>query len=512
MFEFLKGKQDKRVKPKRRQAQMRNFNAAGVNRLTSDWTNTIQTGDSALRMGLKSLRARSRQLADNNDYARKFFNTVKCNVIGGRGIRLQVRSKDANGKFDKKANRLIEEGWLDWGKKVNSPTTDGRMSWVDAQRLFIESVGRDGEVIIRMVPGYPNKYGFSIQILEADHLDEEFNTTLSNGNFIKMGIEFNQWNKPVAYHLLREHPGDQIFSQKRFSANLYERIPAEQIIHAFIVTRPSQSRGLPWMHTAMMRLHMLGGYEEAELVAARVGASKMGFFTSPDGTSYNGQDEEDGAMIMEADPGTFEQLPEGMEVTTFDPQHPNSGFEAFEKAILRGVASGLNVSYNSLASNLEGVNFSSIRHGTLEERDNWRDLQAWVAEHLCDVVFTQWLTMAMTVRAIPLPIAKFDKFNKPLWRGRGWMWIDPLKENQANALAIEKKMKSRTQVADEQGVDIEELFEQIAAEEEIAARLGLKLTLEEAEPAPPADEEEPEEQQPESEAENEPEEETEQAE
>ena len=32
----------------------------------------------------------------------------------------------------------------------------------------------------------------------------------------------------------------------------------------------------------MANVKMLNGYLEAEIVAARVGASKMGFFTSPD--------------------------------------------------------------------------------------------------------------------------------------------------------------------------------------------------------------------------------------
>ena len=47
------------------------------------------------------------------------------------------------------------------------------------------------------------------------------------------------------------------------------------------------------MAAALTRLKMLDGYEEAELVAARTAASKMGFFTSPDGDGYSGVDIED---------------------------------------------------------------------------------------------------------------------------------------------------------------------------------------------------------------------------
>jgi capsid protein len=109
---------------------------------------------------------------------------------------------------------------------------------------------------------------------------------------------------------------------------------------------------------------MLHGYREAELVAARVAASKMGFITSPDGDGYTEDDLEDThAPVMSAELGSFEQLPTGMDIKLFDPTHPTSAFSDFHKAVLRGIASGLGVSYASLASDLENVNYSSIRQG-----------------------------------------------------------------------------------------------------------------------------------------------------
>ncbi|MBT7026249.1 MAG: phage portal protein [Verrucomicrobia bacterium] len=45
----------------------------------------------------------------------------------------------------------------------------------------------------------------------------------------------------------------------------HERIPASEIIHPFITDRIAQTRGTPWMVSAMTRLQMLGAYEEAEL-------------------------------------------------------------------------------------------------------------------------------------------------------------------------------------------------------------------------------------------------------
>lgn len=466
LFDFFKGKS--LIKEKRKYA------AASINRFTNYWATGSLSADTELYRDLKTLRSRSRELCINNDYARRFLKRTSTNVIGANGIRLQLRASSNSENFLQDKNNYILEQFDNWSKK-GICTVDGRLSWIDCQKLFLESVARDGEVIIRLVKGFDNEFGFALQFIEADHLDEELNEALPDGGYIRMGIEFNKWNRPVAYYLLTSHPGE-IF--KKYDNNKqYQRITANEIIHGYILGRPSQSRGVPWMHSAMLRLRMLGAYEEAELVAARVGASKMGFFVSQDGSGYLGQDDGFGGKIMEADPGTFEQLPAGMDVRLFDPNHPTSSFADFEKSILRGIASGLDISYATLANDLENVNFSSIRHGSLEDRDTWRMLQNWVIEHFCNSVFENWLLMTITTGRIKIPLSEFDQYNKPIWRARGWAWVDPLKESHANQIAIAEKTKTRSQIAADQGMDIDELFQQIVFEQQLAKKYGLDLTL-----------------------------------
>jgi lambda family phage portal protein len=462
-------------KPKTAPIVKRKYEAAIINRLTSDWLNSCTSADSELYRDLKTLRSRSRDLCINNDYAKRFLKRTSTNVIGSNGIGLQIRATDESGNLVSNINSEILQQFTAWAK-LGVCSVDGKLSWIDCQRLFLESVARDGEIIVRLVSGFNNPFSFALQFIEADHLDEDFNEQLSDGHYIRMGIEFNKWNRPVAYHLHQSHPGELFRQNKDLNQDKkYQRIPADQIIHAFLVERPSQSRGVPWMHTAMPRLRMLSAYEEAELVAARVGASKMGFFVSPDGSGYVGNDDGFGNKVMEADPGTFEQLPSGMDLRMFDPKHPNSSFADFEKSILRGIASGLDISYATLANDLENVNFSSIRHGSLEDRDSWKVLQNWVIEHFCNKVFSSWLLTSITAGKLKLPITDFDKYNKPIWRPRGWAWVDPLKENHANDIAIRQKTRTRSQVAADQGNDIEEIFQQMVFEEELAKKYGLNL-------------------------------------
>lgn len=455
-------------------AMKRDFSAAAISRLTANWTTAIKTGDSELRQGLRVIRARSRELSMNNDYARKYLKMCVTNVPGPNGIGFQNKAKNDNGELDVPANSRIEEGFAEWGKK-GTPSVCGRYSWVNLQRILIETAARDGEVFIKLNRGYAgNRFQFAVQLIEADHVDEDYNLALDNGGQIRMGIEFDKWGRPAAYHFLTRHPGDYTYTG--YTGQRYERVPAKDVLHVCIFERPTQSRGVPWMHSAMTRLNMLGGYEEAELVGSRVSAAKMGFFTTQEGAQGNpSTTEENGEMLMEAEPGTFEQLPPGLDFKSWDPSHPAGNFPFFLKAMLRGAASGLNVSYNSLASDLEGVNYSSIRSGTIEERDNWRILQAWMIEAFCQPVFEAWLDMALMTQAVALPPRKFVKLNAPKWGVRGWQWVDPLKDVKANIDAIGAGLKTRQMVLSEQGLDVEEIFEQLAEEKKLAESHGLSF-------------------------------------
>jgi len=458
----------KRKKAVQKRPMRRQFSAAKIDRLTSSWTTTQQSINKDLQAGGKVLRARARDLSINNDYARKYLQMVVSNVVGSKGIILQVKSKTTKGKLNTKANRVTEQGWQEWTQAQHC-AWDGRLSFVEMQRLFIESAARDGEVLVRLIRD-DSKYGLKLQFLDVSRLDENLNKDLGNGVYIRMGIEFDRTGKPLAYHLAKNLDSQINVGQSA------ERVPAENIIHAFLGERPEQIRGATWMASAMSRLQMLGAYEEAELVAARVGACKMGFYTSEAGDSFIGEEDDMGNLITEAEAGIFEQLPAGTSFTSFDPTHPTTAFKDFNKAILRGIASGLGVAYNSLSSDLEGVSYSSIRSGTIEERDQWRVKQSWMIAHFMTPIYEEWLSMQLLTNTIALDMTNFEAFLNVRWQAKSWNWVDPLKDIKANISAINAGIKTSSEVIAEQGGDIEDIYEQLSYEQQLAKDKGLNLS------------------------------------
>lgn len=465
----------------------RSFQAAEVSRLAANWSTMITSIGQEQYESLQALRARARELAQNNDHVRRFLSLAKSNVIGHQGIMLRPRFKMRSNpeRFDELANNRIMDAWRRWSQ-VGICTMDGKLSWRDVQNLVIETIARDGEILIRHVEGRAarNEFGYAIQLLEVDHFDDDRHLTLRRtpqGGKLFMGVETDRWGRPQLYHLLEDHPGD-IFGQGRQRSR---PVPADEYEHPFIMERAGQLRGLPWLVTAMLRLRRLGQYELAELVASEIGASHRGWLVGPQGDAGIETDIDEGTdhnlndtPVTDLEAGQVQQLAgdENTKLLQFDPEHPTTAFKDFYKSVLRGIASGLNVSYESLSNDLEGVSYSSIRQGSLTERDMWRMLQSWTVEHVHQRIYRRWLENSVISGALELPADRLSQFEMPQWKPRGWAWVDPQKEVRAAVEAIGAGLKSRHDVHDEQGRDVGDTFDELAREQELASAQGLDVS------------------------------------
>lgn len=435
-----------------------------------------------LRHQLRRMRARSRELAQDNDYAKRFLRLVKSNIVGTDGIKLQPQPARADGTIDDLDAKEIKRAWLDWSRPFNC-TVDKKLSWIDVQNLCAESIARDGEVMVHLVATPGDSHGLRLRVIPAEYLDENHNGDLPNGNKIVMGIEYTNAGLVVAYHVRKNKVRSWINIYPELE---YIRLPADDVVHLHLTEYAEQARGVPWLHSAIRRLHMAGKYEEAELFAAYAGACKMGAVIEgeadtlqPDEIMTDDDDSldgDEGEHIENLEPGIIAKYPKGTSFEFFDPTHPTTAFDGFMKFILQGAAAGLNVANHSLTGNLSDVNFSSIRSGVLEDRQGWRDLQAWLVMHLHDRVYERWIASSMLNGKVRLPFRKLEtKYQARKWQPRGWPGIDPKKESDAHLQNIRAGLDSRTRILAEQGRDIEDVFRELQQEIKRAAELEVDI-------------------------------------
>jgi lambda family phage portal protein len=468
-------------RPRRRAARANGFAAADTSRLAASLATEAEFINRTLRYQLRILRARSRQLCMNNAYGRKFAKMVVDNLCGPSPFILQAKVKTARGKLDDMANVRIETAWKSWSRKGQCEITE-QWSLNAVYKLIARIWAVDGEVVIRKYRGPEyGRHGFRLQIIDSDRLDDLKNKVLPNGGAIAMGIEYDAMQRPVAYHILKRKPSEWDRGYSRET----ERIPAGEILHLFLPEHAEQGRGVPWVYAAMMELIHLGAFEEAAVIAARVGASQMGVIQSPDGGAQMVGDSEtaQGNPQIDAEPGTFPMLPPGYEIAGWNPKYPDAAVAPFLKACLRGIAAGLDVAYHNLANDLEAVNYSSAQIGEMGERDAWMGLQNFMIEHCNQPIYDEWLDMQILIGRLPFELGN-ERYREVRFQGRRWTPIDPVKHVEANVQAIEARLKSRTRVVAETGEDFEDVIDELAAEQALLKEK--KLTPEKPAAAQPA--------------------------
>jgi lambda family phage portal protein len=453
------------------------FKGAELSRLTADWVTRPVAADQEVRTSLTRLRARGRELRRNSAVARQYLNLLGANVIGHRGMTLQAQVRNNDGRLAKPINDRLELAWRDWSQNVS---LDGRLTLARFQQVCIKTVAADGEVLVRFHRRPDLPHALALEPLDPDLLDERLNVMPGKGQAeIRMGVEMDSTGRRVAYHVWNLPEG--IYGA---GVRVRERIPADQVLHLYDPDRVNQTRGVTWFASVMLPLRMLEGYVEAELVAARTGAAKMGWFVRKEGTTAGEvAPDENGNLTTEANPGTFDFAPDGYELQDWSPDHPSAAFPEFVKACLRQIAAGLGVSYNVLANDLEGVNYSSMRSGLLVERDVWRMLQEWWIASFLVPVFREWLAQSILSSNLVLDTRDPRKFQAVKFVPRGWPWVDPLKDIQAGELGIRNGLTSRTRLLAEQGADVEEIVEELKEEQAIADEAGVNIA---GTPAPAA--------------------------
>jgi lambda family phage portal protein len=444
----------------------RQFNAAQMSRVTADWILAPIKTNEDIRHNLQVLVMRSRDLAKNNSDYRKWLDMRRKNIFGPTGIRLRMKSRNNDGSQDKIANSIIEREWKAWGHRVGGYVSmDGQHSLESFCHLVDRTMAVDGEALIQKVKG-AGPWLFSLHLVDSTLLDVGYNAPRTGGkNEITMGVERDSWGKPVAYYF---RPAEDIYG----GLTNHIRIPASEIIHIYRKEFAGQARGFPMASAAILDLNMVAGYREAELIGKRTAACQMGIWERPltaaTGTIKFGDTAQDEKAQVDFEPGKFTIAPRGWTLKEMNPRHIGAEMLTMLKSLGRSIANGLGgIAYNDFANDLEGVNFSSMRAGTLSERDGWQmDQQAFISEFLLNI-FPEWLAGLLLSGRIDLPLSKLAKFNQPFFQPRCWQWVDPLKDVKTAGESISLQIASPQQIIESAGGDPEEVLERIAEWQEM---------------------------------------------
>jgi lambda family phage portal protein len=437
----------------------RAYDFAQTTRATRGWRTPSTSAAAEVGPALAVMRNRSRDLVRSNPWGIKARRQIPAHLVGKGVTPRPIAGAD-------RTRRRAMDVWWAWSEETDAETGLG---FAAQQSLIAGTIFESGEGLVLWDPAPDAPGGWTTRVLEPDYLDETMNERSRNGSGqIVNGIEFDAAGRRVAYHLFRDHPGDLVPGLLPRRERV--RVEARFVDHVFEVLRPGQTRGVPFMAAAGLRLRDLDDYLEAERWRKKVTAAFAVFLKTPAGPAQSSLGQvrtettpEGPRAVERIAPGTIKRLRPGEEPFFVTPPS-DQGLEGYIKAELMAVAAGIGAPYAEFTGDLRNANYSSMRVGRLEF---YTLIDMWQSHMLKPMLLRRaWLRVQGAAGVPNLP-AEWSFPKRP--------WVDPEAEINAEIKAIRAGLMSQPDALAARGDDWRETLAEQAQFLAEADRLNLVL-------------------------------------
>lgn len=473
--------------------------ASRVSSQLASWQPFGGSADTDTLLDLPALTSRSRDLTRNNGIAAGAIQTITDNVVG-TGLRLQANPDwlllGQTKEWAQAWARKVEGLWRTWAESTECDA--GRqLTFAGLTTLVFRSGLLNGEGLALPIwqPEVGGAFATRLFVIEPDRLcnpQYAFDTRYRRG-----GIDIDDYGRPLNFWIRTTHPGDIIAGYA--TPGQWDCIPAttawgrKRVIFMAEKERPGQTRSKPIFSAVMQQFKMLDRYAGAELDAAVVNAMIAAFIETPmemEGLMemFGGADGGPAVkawMDAKAMPqnraklksGAIVPLYPGEKLASFNPSRPAAGFATFTEAVLRHIATGINLPYELLLKDFSKTNYSSARAALLEAWRYFRSKRQWLSDNWARPVYDLWLEEAVNAGLIEAPgfYQNRSAYTRSRWIGAGRGWVDPVKEAQAAMIRMDSGLSTLEAECAEQGLDWEEVLHQQAREMALRQELGLPM-------------------------------------
>ena len=415
----------------------------------------------------KPLRERARYEAANNGYVAGLVDTLVNEVVGA-GPRLQMRTGD------RAADQQIEADWAAWAREVRlvrGLRCTYRARVVDGEGLALLATEEALRHPVKLFPVW----------FECDQLTDPAGRppALAPGAVACVdGVQLSRTGRPVAYHVLRDHPGDG--TPLSAQADLY---PADRVLHWFRADRPGQVRGVPEITPGLPLVAQLRRYTLAVLTAAETAAMFAALLEST--LPGDGADPLPDMDVWEIVRGMMTALPQGYKATQMKAEQPATTYKDFKGELLREFGRPLHVPFSIAAGDSSNSSFSSNRHDRLILRLAVAVVRGDCEADVLDPIFAEWWREYR--RQPDSPFARLpDEPPAHRWFWPGTPAVDPDTEAKADTEALVNGTTTLSELLAETGQDWEDVVRQRAAEIALCQELGVPLPQKAGTAAPAA--------------------------
>ena len=426
-------------------------------------------------------------------------STVVENAAG-TGLALQPTPDIAAlGWTEKQGEDFVNQVESEFGLWADSKDCDlsRTQNFYELQSLVLRSTLESGDTLTLLPfvsrPGI-NPYQLRLQVIEADRLSNPKGVRdgqiLDNGNKVYGGVETDAMGAPVAYNILKRHPGAIDLTTDPWAFDRIEGFAASSgrrnIVHLFERKRPGQKRGIPYLAPVIERIKQLDKYTEAEIQAAVISAMFTVFIKTELGEDGPGMVDtkqvSDAEKHYQLGTGAIVGLAQGQEVQIADPKRPNTAFDPFVMAMLRQIGVALELPFEILVKHFT-ASYSAARAALLEAWKFYRGRRAFMATNWCQLVYEAWMWEAAAMGRINAP----GFFTNPLmrraylladWVGDAPGQLDPQKEAQAALTRVDGGLSNlKIETMELTGKRWDDVHKQRVKEHEMRVAGGLEAAV-----------------------------------
>jgi len=484
--------------------------AERTSRETVNWKVAQVPPDRAINSVKPEADARSKDMVINDGYARGAVQSNMDSIVGAN-YRL-------NSKIQWKAIPGGTKDWATEAQQVIEQTFDliaasdacyldaaGMNNFTGMIRLCVAGFIMTGEVLYTSEwdrsAGRPIKTCF--QLVDPARLKNP--DWQSDDRFLRRGVKVDARGKPLGYYIQKSHPNS--FYPGQWDMNDFAFIPRAkpwgrpQVVHIIEQLFPDQHRGVADMVSALKRMRMTKHLQEVTLQNAVINAtycaaieSEMptaemivamgGDASSPEALNtaiaayLNGlQTYLSGAENIALDGAMIPHLYPGTKLSMKTLGTPGGIGTDFEASLLRNIAAGLGMDYAEFSRDYSKMSYATAKLSDAKTQRAMKSRKKMVADRAANTMYANVLEELIAQGIVPLPRGfTRDDYYKPLmreafsrcsWVGQGTGQIDELKETQAAILRIKAGLSTREIEIARLGEDYREIFEQLAAEQEL---------------------------------------------
>ena len=434
-----------------------------------NWLPGRGSADADLYLSHDMLVRRSRDAYRNIPIATGAIDRIVENAIGS-GLKLQIRIDRQKLPIEESQavflERDLESRFDSWAEDCDFLEM---ASFDEQQSIALTNMLSSGDIFVNTIYN-ANKNKLLLQLLEADQVcNPHFVGDYGN---LRNGVEIDNYGRPVAYHVMTNHPGDifPIWEWKRVPIH-GETSNTRRIFHILNIKRPQQHRGIPFLSPIMEMLKLVERYTDAELVAAVISSYLTVMIKKTDGTPFSQEENPSGygAKDLLLGPGAVITLGTNEDATTINPSRPNTAFPFFMSSILEQIGAGLSIPKEFLILAFNS-SYSAARAAMLQA---WIPIMYYrnkIINRFCRPIFKLW----MEAEGIPQNV---QTAIKTIWVGPARGSIDEEKEVRAAEKRIALGLSTRQKECEEMtGTDWLDNTNQLGIEEAERIKKGLPTT------------------------------------